>query len=288
VIEEPSSGATARGYLSPAAGELGAESVSAEVSGKAGSPESGALRTSAGHEHESHDDDRFADARLSWLIGLLLSYSSAVTLALAWVLWTGSAAHAPNDPATGKDHSSVEPASRSAEAPGSVVAPPIPAENLTSLGRPIRLGALEFTPLEIVAAPVQLVRSIDPTDVRDEESNSLVLRFRLTNKSNNLVLTPLDAALARDQISPLDRPYIDSSRGKGINLFPLAVDSEWLIAGQSFPVLDPGESAETLLASEPIKGDRPTGEFTWRLRLRIGPYRSDMVGVRFNGEDIKP
>ena len=40
-------------------------------------------------------------------------------------------------------------------------------------------------------------------------------------------------------------------------------------------MLEPGESVETLVASEPVTEDRLTGEMTWRVRLRIGPYRTD-------------
>ena len=54
----------------------------------------------------------------------------------------------------------------------------------------------------------------------------------------------------REQNSPLDRSSIVTRGGKIIGLFPLAIDSEWSIVGQEFPVLKPGESTETMIASE--------------------------------------
>ena len=48
----------------------------------------------------------------------------------------------------------------------------------------------------------------------------------------------------------------------------------------------PGESVETLIASEPGAADRLTDEMTWRVRFRIGPYRTDVLGVRFTRSDV--
>ena len=80
----------------------------------------------------------------------------------------------------------------------------------------------------------------------------------------------------------LDRSFIATPDGGRIGLYPLAVESEWMILGQEFSVLKPGESVETLVASEPVVEDRLAETMTWRIRLRIGPYRTDMLGVRFN------
>ena len=84
-----------------------------------------------------------------------------------------------------------------------------------------------------------------------------------------------------------DRSTIVTMPGKGINLFPLAVDSEWSIEGQSFSVLKPGETVETVIASEPGVADKLTDEMIWRIRLRIGTYRTDVLGVRFNKHEIE-
>jgi hypothetical protein len=50
--------------------------------------------------------------------------------------------------------------------------------------------------------------------------------------------------------------------------------------------LKPGKSAETIIASELGAEDRLTSDMTWRVRLRIGPYKTDMIGVRFDKNEL--
>ena len=120
-----------------------------------------------------------------------------------------------------------------------------------------------------------------------EESASLVLRLKLKNISSDHEFAPLERRFVREQTAAVDRSTIVTSQGRAINLFPLAVDSEWLIEGQVFTMLKPGETVETLIASEPGVADRLTDDMTWHVRLRIGPYRTDVMGVRFDKSEIQ-
>ena len=165
--------------------------------------------------------------------------------------------------------------------------PPLPAENVANLRNTIRLGGVEFTPLEVVVTRLDLVRSIDPAAWRREKSASLVLRLKLKNVTNNDQFAPLEPRFVREQPATPDRSTIATSQGQGINLFPLAVDSEWSIVGQDFTVLEPGESMETLVASEPGVADRLTDLMTWRVRIRTGLFRTDVLGVRFSKNDVE-
>ncbi len=223
---------------------------------------------------------------MTWLFLLLLSYASAVTLALVWVLWTGRTFRHAESPAINIRQENVESKRTPSDATPTGNLPLIPLENYTSPGRTIRIGLLEITPLAIVSAPVELVRLVEPGDSRREEADSLILQLKLTNISGDQAFAPLDRALIRDQSSPLDRSQIAGSDGGTIRLFPLAVDSEWVIQGQDFRVLQPGETVETLVASEGVTDDRLAAEMTWRVRLRIGPYRTDVLAVRFIKDDI--
>jgi hypothetical protein len=164
----------------------------------------------------------------------------------------------------------------------------VPPENQAKIGQTIRLGALEVTPLAINSGPVELVGMIDVYDYRREDTDSLLLRLKVTNVSKDQPITPHDRALLRDQTSPLDRSFIVVSHGRPIGLFPLAVDSEWLIQGQSFSPLKPGETTETVLASEAITDDQMSGEMSWRVRMRTGPYRTDVLAVQFTKDDVQP
>jgi hypothetical protein len=241
-----------------------------------------------GGDFATPDSDTRSESRMNWILLLLLSYGSAVSLALGWVLWTGRALRTPEMMATDTRQAGAEPSTSSPEQIKSAPLPPVPAENQASLGQTVRIGDLEITPLAINSAKVELVGMVEPYDYRLEDTDSLFLRLRVTNVSKENAFTPLDRILIRDQASPLDRSLIITSGKAPIGLFPLAIDSEWLIQGQVFPLLKPGESAETLLASEAVTDDRLVGEMSWRVRLRTGPYRTDVLAVRFTKEDVMP
>jgi hypothetical protein len=233
----------------------------------------------------SEEEDRLSDPRVTWSHVLLMSYSSAITLAMIWMLWTGrwtkGAPPLPADP----EPAASEPSSRAPESAPVTPAPRLPAENLAALGKTIRIGDLEVTPLSITAEPVKLRRSIQPGKGRREET-SLVLRMRLTNVSKEYAFTPLDQNLVRERgVRPVD-PYIETSEGTAIRLFPLAIDSEWSIVGQEFAALQPGDSEETFVVAEPGAAQKLADAMTWRVRLRTGVYRVDMLGVQFRKDDV--
>ena len=139
------------------------------------------------------------------------------------------------------------------------------------MGQTVRIGEVEITPLSVALVPIELVRTIEPVEYRVEERNSLVLRFKLTNLSNQQSLKPLARSLISDAASPLDRSFVVLPDGGKIEVYPLAVESEWLISGQEFSILKPGESVATLVASEPVRDDRLAEEMTWRVRLESRP-----------------
>jgi hypothetical protein len=239
-----------------------------------------------GQESTSDYDNQIAESRMTWVLLLLLSYASAVTLALFWVLWTGRTLRPALPPTTNTRQLNEESNAKSWDPAPSRPLPPIPRENHASPGETVRIGQLEITPLAIESAPVVLVRLVEPVRYRREDADSLMLRLKLTNISSDQAFAPLDRALIRGQNSALDGSQIACSDGETVALFPLAVDSEWVIEGQEFPVLKPGETVETLVASEAVTDDRLGAEMTWRVRLRFGPNRTDVLAVPFTKDDI--
>jgi hypothetical protein len=234
----------------------------------------------------SSADDHFADTRIYWAMIGLMCYSSAVTLALTWVLWTGRGFRPAEAPAAAAEQPAGESLPKMVESRPVAELAPLPAGNVARLGETVRIGDLEVTPIEVVFTQLELARSIEPHDWRREDAESVVLRLRLTNVSQNQSFAPLERAFVREQSSPLDRSSIATKGGKIIGLFPLAIDSEWSIEGQEFSVLNPGDSTETLIASELGAAARLTSDMTWRVRLRIGAYKTDMIGVRFDKADV--
>ena len=74
----------------------------------------------------------------------------------------------------------------------------------------------------------------------------------------------------------------------GANLFPLAVESEWMIVGQEFRELGPGESMEGIIVSAPDARGLIEEEMTWRVRLRTGINETDVLGVWIADHEIRP
>ena len=101
----------------------------------------------------------------------------------------------------------------SSEPTPSLPLPPIPEENRTALGKTIRIGELEVTPLAIDSAPLKLVRSIEPPEYRREGTDSLVLRLEVTNISKEHALLhsiePSFEIRPRRWIAPTSSPRTD-------------------------------------------------------------------------------
>jgi hypothetical protein len=239
------------------------------------------------HGSAFDDDEQLGEPRMLWFLLALLAYATTITAALVWLFWTGRIFGIRQVPASDVRPVTPEPSPAPADPARSLPLPAIPVDNVAKLGIPIRIGDVEVTPIAIVSSPVELLRFVDdPPEYRREDTDSLILRLKVTNLSNDHHFAPLDRDLIRGPSAPLDRTQITSSKGETIRLYPLAVESEWVIQGQQFPVLKPGETTETVLATEAVTDDRLAGDLTWRVRLRIGTYRTDILAVRFNIDDV--
>ena len=217
----------------------------------------------------------------NWPMVLLASYASAVTLALIW--WVvlprlrgkgeGEAFSAPTPAAVGArrpDRSrKVEPAA------------PIPADRTTILGRPLRIGSLEVTPIEVARTDVKLRRTAlsGKEERKDGGAGAMALRLRLRNTSGDVVFAPLDPSFVRDRDDGLSDSFVELDGGERVYLYPLPVDSEWSIVGQTFPELKPGETKEARVVTAADFPSTAAG-MTWRLQLRTGLKETTTIGVR--------
>jgi hypothetical protein len=114
-----------------------------------------------------------------------------------------------------------------------------------------------------------------------------VLSLRLRNRASDTILVPLDEAFLRSRERAIRDSYIEAGPRPIIEMYPLAVASEWSIAGQEFRELGPGEAYETRIVSAPGALDRVGPEMTWRLRLRTDLNQTQAVGIRFRDRDIR-
>ncbi|MHC5541653.1 DUF4352 domain-containing protein, partial [Singulisphaera rosea] len=219
---------------------------------------------------------------------LLISYASAVTLGLAWVLISGRKLRESEDvDVTPNLEARADPGKRADRSRKVGIPVPIAADHLIPLGKPIQLGDLEVTPMRVSSGAVALKRTISEPELRDGGNDALTLKVRLRNTSKDTIFAPLDEAFLRERDKDVLDTVIETGGGAEITMYPLAVTSEWSIDDQEFPELRPGESFEGIVVSAPDATSRVTDEMTWRLRLRTGIDHNDTLGVRFRKADVQ-
>ena len=208
---------------------------------------------------------------------LLGSYASALTIAVAWLLWH-SYARGQFEPDTLPPKAAARESSALA---------PLPPERVAALGKTLRVGSLEITPLTLVKRTVRLTWMVSEGRHRMEPGpETLVLRVRIKNVSKDETFAPLELAFLRRPDSGAGATFL-AVGNRVVEGFPLAVASERSILGQVTPTLKPGESVETLVACDPEGKDRLTEPGTWRIKLRVNPEQTVAIGVAVGPEDVR-
>ena len=241
-------------------------------------------------EEKGEDDDGdLPPRRVSLPMALLFSYASAVTIGLLWILWGHRVAReresVESDPFPPAD-TAMDPGQRADQSRKLVPPEPLPADRIARLGQAVQLGSLEVTPLEVTSGPVTLHREIGNDQARGGGDGALVLKLRLKNLSNDAILVPLDEAFLRERGRGIRDSFIETGPTAQIDMFPLAVVSEWSIVGQEFRELRPDESYETRIFTAPDAVGHLAPEMTWRIRLRTDINQTETLGVRFLEKEI--
>lgn len=188
---------------------------------------------------------------------------------------------------------------------------PLPDKLVTTLGRPIRVGAIEVTPLSVEyrkwTAYTKEKGREDPKQVPIRDT--LVLHVRLKNVSPDLTFYPTDPYFDRNPKYANDRPYtfVDVGGRKffgGIIEYitePGNTERTWL-QGQEDDnkPLGPGESRETVFLTRPSDAvfdavQKSASAAVWRVQVRRGLVNyggkeipvSAVVGVAFTAADVK-
>ena len=241
-------------------------------------------------EVEDQDDDDSPARGRSWPTLLLASYASAVTLGLLWVLLSGRRIRESPEPDTMPPADSrADPGLRAESSRRLFASPPIAVEHLTTLGKMVRLGMIEATPLELSSTSIRLRRTVKDRVIKPAGDNALQLRLKLRNVSSDTLLAPFDEAFIRNRVRAEPDSFIEPGDGSpNITMFPLAVESEWELVGQAFQELKPGEEFETIVVSVPDAVPLKSDEYTWRIRLRTDLNHTDDLGVQFQASDVKP
>jgi hypothetical protein len=235
-------------------------------------------------EEEEEEEEEDEAPATSWPLVLLGSYASAMTLACIYLLWFAPRASAPSSVNQFADVKTDRGGGHVRD-----VAPPIPESQITTVGKPLRVGLLELTPLAVKAGSTTLEhRTPDGNRERsDGGSGSLILRLRLRNLSKNDTFTPLERSFVRQPDQGMPASYIELETGGLLENYPLALDSERSIVGQSFEPLGPNQSRDLVIASDQGSLPLAQGPMIWRLQLRTGPNQTETIGVQFNDSEIQ-
>ena len=239
-------------------------------------------------DEDEEDDDDYEDeprgASLGFVL-LLKDYASAVTIGLAYVLWTGKTIWHKEDDFLPPVDERVDPGQRAKFSRRLAPPPPIAKDHMTTLGKPLKIGGIEITPVAVTSGPIVLKHMIGGNETKTEGTDALKLQIKVRNVSKDLVFTcPLDESFLREREAGVTDSYIELPEGANIEMFPLAVTSEWAIVGQDIKELKPGETHVTQIVSSKDALGRKAPEMTWRVRLRTGIDSTQYLGVRFSGK----
>jgi hypothetical protein len=220
---------------------------------------------------------------------LLMSYASAVTIALIWVLWSNRRARENVEAEPSAAESRTDSESTSDQNRRSLARPAIGANHLVGLGETVRLGLISVTPVSVSSGAVTLVRNFGDHEKRSGGKGALKLRLRLKNLSEDSVIAPLDVALLRPRPGGDAETVIETGNEDEpyISMYSLALESEWSIQEEEFRDLEPGSGYETTIVSAPGATAKTSPAMTWRVRLQTDSGHFEDLGVRFRASEIK-
>lgn len=238
-------------------------------------------------------------SQLLWLV--LISYASAITLALLFLLFRD--ATSKPQPHQLESLPDVAPLEEGQFLHYPVDAP-LPPGHVLPLGEKQRLGNIEIEPLRVTKEPVEFVHYSGNTKKQKPASGEVLkLWLRLTNVSQDQQIAPLDAELLFTRKLTSDGRLVANNfvyreedkdeNGPFVYVFDHPLTSDWDLAGQQLGhVLQPGESIEVFIPSDEAGLAQLSGECLWRIQLRKGYSPAGygvttLVDVAFSTDEVK-
>lgn len=244
------------------------------------------------------DKDHITVSKSAFL--LLLSYSSAITLGFAYLLYHGS---------TNKNDYGLEslpdvmPPKHKTSGVYQETAP-MPDGHDLQIGDRQRFGNIEVTVLKVTRGPIQFRHFSDANKPRLPSAPVLKLWLRFKNVSEDQEIAPLDDQLlfhriGRDRMTYHSNQFVvrseqkNNREAKRVIAFDHIIGSGWDLVGLPLDKpLQPGESHDYYVPTCENDLDTLTGELVWRVHIRKG-YSSHGNGVttlfevRFNSDIIR-
>lgn len=150
------------------------------------------------------------------------------------------------------------------------------------VGQSARFGNILVEPVRVTRDQAELEHYAKKQGLTAPPAGEDVIKIwlKLTNVSNDQKIAPFDRKLVYDRrfdgdfVAHSDQYVVPlSQRGTdepNVDMYDISPDGEWDLKGQSFPVLNPGESVTTYLAAGPDEIERLTGPAVWRMLMRKG------------------
>ena len=224
----------------------------------------------------------------------LLSYASAATLAVIYLLYTiMSGSNTASNLESLPDLS--PPKAKKGAKTALILVPvdaPMPAMHTLKIGQTVRYGSVAVTAVRVTRGPVEFVH-YDSTskEKKDPEGPVLKLHLRFENVSSDQDFPPLDRALVFDR--KLDQKNYgtflannfvcnadEKERDKCVLMYDLPEGSSWDLKDEHLgKVINPGEVLETYLATTAENLDTLNGPLLWRVHFRKGYNRKSLRGV---------
>lgn len=192
---------------------------------------------------------------------------------------------------------------------------PLPPHLRVPLGGAIQIGALEIKPLKVERKQVIFKYEKSDREPRPSQEDALILTLRLRNTSEDVHFVPTDPAFVKMWTEghdvPAHRPYTMlevggkkfyggpcpwNPRGRQTSGWRDR-DPQESIEGQDYKVLKPGETIDTVMATNPenlevLKAvDKANGPMLWRVHLRRGLVKvkdGEASATAVIGVDIQP
>jgi hypothetical protein len=194
----------------------------------------------------------------------------------------------------------------------------LPPHLHVALGGAIQVGDLEVKPLKVQRKPVVFKYERSDRQPTASTNDALVLTLALKNVSQDVTFMPTDPAFVkkwrRGEDVPMNRPYnlleVGKERfyGGPCKWSPHATaitarrdrDPQEYLEGADFKTLKPGESMETLVATDPYDPavlktvDGHSGPLVWRVHVRRGLVKTKngdvsataVIGVAIKAQEV--
>lgn len=199
---------------------------------------------------------------------------------------------------------------------------PLPAKLRTTLGKPLPIGDLLVTPLQVERRPIELVSERSGIQSVLTKNDAMVLTLEVENRSEDIRFAPNDLYYNRkwkDDRAPSSRPYTALEVGR-LRFYGGAEewwsrtakpslwrekreDARYYVRGQEHDKeLNPGEKMTMIVCTDPENADvldtldRYEGPLLWRVQLRRGVVKvrdrglasaTAVIGVEFDKSAIK-